>query len=139
MGHQAKLRKERKQFKLSRPPIPPIQDLKSKLNSIELRDWLIDQWSNLLDFAMFVTPTDASIMASTLLERLSNEFDDDLDKDSSLNYNLSDSIRISVGINAYHWTVWAVIKDRSTGVKYITPDDCEFKLVEKNKTHSTNH
>ncbi|HEY9769056.1 MAG TPA: DUF2839 family protein [Coleofasciculaceae cyanobacterium] len=28
--------------KLSRPPIPALEHLKLKLNSVELRDWLID-------------------------------------------------------------------------------------------------
>ncbi len=118
-----------KKTELSRPPIPAVEHLKLKLNSVELRDWLIDQWGSLLDFVFFVTAEDACKIASKLLERLSGKFPQDLSSDSTISYALSPEIQVSVGINVYNWTVWAGVEDRSTGFLYITSDADEFRLA----------
>ncbi|BAZ47275.1 hypothetical protein NIES4102_43210 (plasmid) [Chondrocystis sp. NIES-4102] len=51
MGRQAKLKQKRKEWKLSRPPIPELEHLKNKLSSVELIRWLIYQWSSVVDLA----------------------------------------------------------------------------------------
>ena len=119
MGRQAQLKQKRKQFKLSRPPIPELQHLESRLNSPELKDWVVDQWNHLISFEMFVETESAYKIAQMMLDKLCLDFKSDLDMDSSVRYNLSPFIQLSVGINVYSWTVWAFISDSATGIKYV--------------------
>ena len=129
MGRQAKLRQKRKQFKLSRPPIPELQYLESRLNSQDLRDWVVDQWNHSIDFNMFVEVESAYEIAQMMLDKLCMDFQSDLDMDSSVSYNLSPFIQLSVGINVYSWTVWAFVGDSATGIEYVTKDSEEFQLT----------
>ena len=56
MGRIAKLRQKRKKFKLGRTSAPDSTVLESNLNSAELQDWLIHEWSYLADFYLLVSP-----------------------------------------------------------------------------------
>ena len=116
---------EIKETKLSRPPIPEVEYLKFKLNSVELRDWLIAQWSSLV---MFETPEDGDEIASLLLGKLGSKFSEDLNSDFTITYKVSPLVEISVGINVYRWTVWGSVIDRSKGCCFVTSDGDEFQL-----------
>ena len=129
MGRQAKLKQKRKEWKLSRPPIPELEHLKNKLSSVELIRWLIYQWSSVVDLEKLVGRENAGQIAVALLKKLGSDFHSDLDRDSSVSYNHSASVQLAVGINVYSWTVWAFIGDCNTGLEYMTPDGEEFKLA----------
>ena len=116
---------EIKKTELSRPPIPDVEYLKLKLNSVELREWLIAQWDSMVIFA---TPEDGDEIASDLLGRLSRKFSKDLNSDSTISYKVSPLIELSVGINVYYWTVWSAVIDRSKGFCFVTSDGDEFQL-----------
>ena len=116
---------EIKRSELSRPPIPELEYLKFKLNSVELREWLIAQWESMVIFA---TPEDGDEIACDLLGRLSCKFSKDLNSDSTISYKVSPLIELSVGINVYYWTVWASVVDRSKGCCFVTSDEDEFQL-----------
>lgn len=129
MGRQAKLKQKRKDWKLSRPPIPELEHLKFKLSSVEMKSWLIYQWSSVVDLEKLVTGENAGQIASVLLKKLGRDFQSDLNQDFSVSYNFSPSIQLAVGINVYSWTVWTFIGDHASGLEYITPDEEEFKLA----------
>ena len=116
---------EIKRSQSTRPPIPEVEYLKFKLNSVELRDWLIAQWSSLV---MFETPEDGDSIACDLLGRLSCKFSEDLNSDLTITYKVSPLVEMSVGINVYGWTVWASVIDRSKGYCFVTSDEDEFQL-----------
>ena len=121
----AQTNQEIEKTKLSRPPIPELEYLKLKLNSVELRDWLIAQWSSLV---MFETPEDGDEIASLLLGKLGSKFSEDLNSDFTITYKVSPLVEMSVGINVYRWTVWGSVIDRSLGCCFVTSDGDEFQL-----------
>jgi hypothetical protein len=129
MGRQAKLKQKRKEWKLSRPPISELEHLKIQLNSVELKSWLLYQWSSVVNLDSLVAGENVCQIASVLLKKLGRDFQSDLNQDFSVSYNLSPSVQIAVGINVYSWTVWTFIGDCATGFEYATPDEEEFRLA----------
>ena len=121
----AQTNQEIEKTKLSRPPIPELEYLKFKLNSVEMRDWLINQWSSLV---MFETPEDGDEIASLLLGKLGSKFSEDLNSDFTITYKVSPLVEMSVGINVYRWTVWGSVIDRSKDCCFVTSDGDEFQL-----------
>lgn len=118
---------EREQRLLSRPPIPELGHLRSKITSIELENWIVDQWNNFSGFRTLVSGEEARQYASVILRKLGNDFPSDPNQDFSVNCNISPLIQIAVGINVYSWTIWAFVGD-CAGSKHVTPDADEFKL-----------
>lgn len=130
MGKAAKLRQARKNFQVNRQPIPNYESLETKFKSIELRDWVIKEWSYLIDFELFVLHHDKQRLASMMLERLCLELAEGYGKeDTRIEYHLNHHIKAAVGVNVYSWTVWAFIGDRGTGFDYATPNGEEFVLI----------
>ncbi len=130
MGKAAKLRQARKTFKANRHPIPNYESLKTKFESTELRDWVIKEWSYLIDFELFVLHHDKQRLASMMLEQLYLGLTEDYGKeDGRVEYNLNHHIQVSIGVNVYSWTIWAIASDRETGFDYATPDGEEFVLI----------
>jgi hypothetical protein len=130
MGKAAKLRQARKNFKVNCQPIPNYESLKTKFESTELRNWVIKEWSYLIDFELFVLHHQKQRLASMMLERLYLELAEGYGKkDARVEYNLNHHIKTAVGVNIYSWTVWAFIGDRKTGFDYATPDKDEFVLM----------
>lgn len=130
MGKAAKLRQARKNFKVHRQPIPNYESLEIKFESTELRDWVIKEWSYLIDFELFVLHHDKQRLASMMLEQLYLGLAEDYSKnDGRVEYNLNHHIKVAIGVNAYSWTVWAFVGDRETGFDYTTPDKDEFVLI----------
>lgn len=130
MGKTAKLRQARKNFKVHRQPIPNYESLEIKFESTELRDWVIKEWSYLIDFELFVLHHDKQRLASMMLERLYLELAEGYGKkDARVEYNLNHHIKAAVGLNVYSWTVWAIASDRETGFDYATPGKEEFALI----------
>lgn len=79
----------------------------AKITSIELENWVVDQWNNLSGFRTLVSEEEARRNASVILRKLGNNFSSDLNNDFSVSCNISPLIQIAVGINVYSWTVWA--------------------------------
>jgi hypothetical protein len=129
MGRQAKRKQKRKEWKLSRPAIPELEQLKMQLNSVELRSWLLYQWRSVVNLDSLVAGENVGQIASVLLKKLGHDFQSDLNQDCSVSYNLSPLVQIAVGINVYSWTVWTFIGDRVTGLEYATPDEEDFRLA----------
>lgn len=130
MGKAAKLRQARKNFKVNRQPIPNYESLETKFKSIGLRDWVIKEWSYLIDFELFVLHHDKRRLASVMLEQLCLELAEGYGKeDARVEYSLNHHIQVAVGVNVYSWTVWAFIGDRATGFDYATPNGEEFVLI----------
>ena len=128
MGRAAKRRQARKKFKSGRKPTPDSTVLESKLNSAELKDWLIHEWNYLADFYLLVTPQQKNELAKAMLARLHELLASDYDRDPRVKYNLNSHLFVAAGINVYNWTVWGAAGDRLTGFNYATPDDKEYKL-----------
>ena len=130
MGKAAKLRQARKNLKVNRQPIPNYESLETKFKSIELRDWVIKEWSYLIDFELFMLHHDKQRLASMMLEQLYLELAEGYGKeDARVEYNLNYHIKAAVGVNVYSWTIWAFIGDRETGFDYATPGKDEFVLI----------
>lgn len=130
MGRAAKLRRARKAFKINnRPTIPDYDSLKPIFSSEELKNWLIYQWELCLDFKLFVQHHYKQELASVILERLYIQLKDDYNQDHRVEYEINQQFFVTVGINVYTWTVWAFISDRLTGIKIITSDKKEYRLV----------
>ena len=128
MGRAAKRKQARKKFKSGRKPKPDSTVLESKLNSIELKDWLIHEWNYLADFDLFVTPQQKNELAKAMLARLLQALASDYDRDPRVEYNPNNRLFVAVGINVYNWTVWGAAGDRLTGFDYVTPDNEEYKI-----------
>ena len=131
MGRQAKLKQKTQEIESSRSLILSRDRLKSRLYSLELRNWLIKEWHHLLDFKLFVSPDVARQIASAMLEKLWTDLDceSNLDRDLSIRYNPSPYIQIAVSINVKTWSVIACVVSQETGFKYVTLDKNEFKLA----------
>lgn len=128
MGRAAKRKQARKKFKSGRKPTPDSTVLESKLNSIELKDWLIHEWNYLADFDLFVTPQQKNELAKAMLARLLQALASDYDQDPRVEYSPNNRLFVAVGINVYNWTVWGAAGDRLTGFDYVTPDHEEYKI-----------
>ena len=112
MGKAAKLRQARKNFKTNRQSIPNYESLKTKIESTELRDWVIKEWRHLIEFELFVLHHDKQRLASMMLERLCLELAENYSKkDARIEYYLNHHIKVAVGVNVYSWTVWAFVGD----------------------------
>lgn len=115
------------QRSLSRPPIPELGHLRSKITSVELENWVVDQWNNLSGFRTLVSEEEARRKASVILRKLYNDFQSDPNQDFSVSCNISPLIQVAVGINVYSWTIWAFVGD-CAGSQHLTPDADEFQL-----------
>ena len=131
MGRQAKLKQKTKEMESSCSPILSRDRLKYRLYSLELRNWLIKEWHHLLDFELFVSPSVARQIASTMLEKLWIDLDceSSLDRNLFVKYNPSRYVQIAVGINVKTWSVFARVTSSDTGFEYVTSDKNKFRLL----------
>lgn len=128
MGKAAKLRQARRKFKSGRKPRPDLAVLESRINSVELKEWLIGEWKGLADFHLLIPPEQKDELAKVILSRLYQELASDYNKDSRIEYDLNSHLFVAVGINVYSWTVWAAAGDRLTKFIFTTSDNEEYSL-----------
>lgn len=94
-----------------------------------LRDWLIQEWELCLDFKLSVMHHDRQKLATAMLEELYSQLENNCDRDSRIEFQISPTIRLAVGVNVYSWTIWAFISNTQLQFSHHTPNDREFNLT----------
>lgn len=95
-------------------------------------NWLTRHWNSLIVYSFFIPQEKGEELAKQMLFQLGDRLFEGIEEDITLTVDLG-SISLSVGINTFNWTLFAVAKDRSLNVEYFSKNNWDL-LASKDKT-----
>jgi hypothetical protein len=133
MGRAAKLREARRNIQQNRVSTFNYQRLEASLDSVKLRDWLVNQWLGMINIYLFKNQDELRDLANTLTKRLYQMLVESLNQDAMVEYKNYPPLLIAVGVNVNTWTVWTSVCDLSTGFEIHTQDQEDYSLELKTR------
>jgi hypothetical protein len=116
------------QNQLVPPTIPEPELIRYWLSHPDTADWILSQWSLLLGFNYSVSHAHASNLVALMLESLTTQTLNDLNRDARVLYSNSPYFEMNIGLNVWHWTLWTSIKDKLTDFTILSQEHDDLQL-----------
>ena len=112
-----------------------LPKIKSALRSIELQNWLLEEWDKQLIIKISANITVLRELATKIIEQLSKSLSIDSKDRQAVQYD-DEKIAILIGIDCDRWSVFTTTKEKSTDFTIATEASKEYSLLsESGKAH----
>lgn len=129
MGRAAKLKQTRK---IQQEIDPNQSEILANLQSTQLQQWILQQWSGLLNVYLTKDKSKLKKLAKAMTNKLAQMYQPNLKQDLTVKH-VGKFIELAVGINMYTKSVWVFAADNETGFQFCTEDHQEYPLTNNTK------
>ena len=105
-----------------------LSTIESNLKSVELQNWLLEQWDGQLIIKISANRAVLRELATEIVKQLAESIESNSTDRQAVQYE-DDNIEILVGIDCNRWTVFTTTKEKSTSFIINTEANQEYCLL----------